>query len=94
LQLRPGDTLLFCTDGLTDARNASGQEFGLEGLQEVCIRHADAKPLDLLGQIFTAIQQFTRSCRQWDDMAAAVFHYTSQADNAHVAREKRGDFSI
>jgi len=94
LRLRPGDTLLFCTDGLTDARDANGQEFGLEGLQEVCIRHAAAKPLDLLEQIFKAIQQFTRDCRQWDDMAAAVFHYTSQADETHVPREKRSDFSI
>jgi phosphoserine phosphatase RsbU/P len=94
LRLKPGDTLLFCTDGVTDARDTDDQEFGLEGLQEVCVRHASAKPLDLLEQIFTAIQRFTQNCRQCDDMAAAVFHYSSRADNAHVAREKRSDFSI
>lgn len=77
LQLQPGDSLLFCTDGLTDARNLQDQEFGLEGLQEVCRLHSTDSPLDLLGQVFSAIQEFTLHCRQWDDMTAAVFHYTA-----------------
>jgi phosphoserine phosphatase RsbU/P len=31
---RPGDRLIFYTDGLTDARNSAGQSFGVERLQE------------------------------------------------------------
>jgi len=27
LNLEPGDSVLFCTDGLTDARNVHGREF-------------------------------------------------------------------
>jgi phosphoserine phosphatase RsbU/P len=78
LQLHPGDSLLFCTDGLTEARNIHDQEFGLEGLQDVCSRYWADAPLDLLGHAFSAIQEFTRHCRQWDDMTAAVFHYSSR----------------
>ncbi|HXY00153.1 MAG TPA: SpoIIE family protein phosphatase [Candidatus Limnocylindrales bacterium] len=76
LQLKPGDSLLFCTDGLTDARNVHDGEFGLDGLQDVCKRHSGESPLDLLGHVFSAIQEFTGLCRQWDDMTAAVFHYS------------------
>ena len=65
LQLRFRDTLLFCTDGLTDARDANDQEFELEDLLEICIRHATATPPDLLGQIFRGVPHFTRDCRQW-----------------------------
>ncbi|MBW8698423.1 Phosphoserine phosphatase RsbU [Streptomyces sp. MBT84] len=38
-QLEPGDRLLLYTDGVTEARNADGQEFGLEGLTDFLIRH-------------------------------------------------------
>jgi phosphoserine phosphatase RsbU/P len=78
LRLQPGDSLLFCTDGLTEARNIQDREFGLEGLQEVCRLHSCEPPLDLLVHVFAALQDFTRNCRQWDDMAAAVFHYSSR----------------
>ncbi|HET7107535.1 MAG TPA: SpoIIE family protein phosphatase [Candidatus Acidoferrum sp.] len=75
LQLEPGDSLLFFTDGLTDARNSYDQEFGLDAIQDVCRRHAGESPLELLGHLFSAIQEFTTNCRQWDDMTAAYFHF-------------------
>jgi sigma-B regulation protein RsbU (phosphoserine phosphatase) len=75
LQLEPGDSLLFFTDGLSDARNLQDQEFGVEGIQDLCRRHAGESPLDLLGHLFLAIQDFTASCKQWDDMTAAYFHF-------------------
>jgi phosphoserine phosphatase RsbU/P len=76
VKLQRGDSLLFCTDGVIDARNRQDQEFGLEGLPEVCSHHP-ATPLGLLEQVFAAVQDFTKDCRQWDDMTAAVFHYPS-----------------
>lgn len=74
LQLCPGDSVLFFTDGLSDARNVLDQEFGVEGIQAVCARHVGEPPLGLLGHLFSAIQTFTANCRQWDDMTAAYFH--------------------
>ncbi|MEU9201495.1 PP2C family protein-serine/threonine phosphatase [Streptomyces sp. NPDC048332] len=45
-QLEPGDRLLFYTDGITEARNEDGQEFGLDGLTDFLIRHhADGLPV-------------------------------------------------
>ncbi|GAA1903299.1 PP2C family protein-serine/threonine phosphatase [Streptomyces sodiiphilus] len=41
-RLEPGDRLLFYTDGLIEARDASGQEFGLERFTDFVVRqHAD-----------------------------------------------------
>jgi sigma-B regulation protein RsbU (phosphoserine phosphatase) len=78
LPLEPGDSLLFCTDGLIEAHNVHGAEFGLAGLQDVCRRHASDSPLDLLGHVFSTIQEFTVNCRQEDDMTATVFHYAAR----------------
>src|SRR5260370_7590675 len=59
LHLEPGDSLLFFTDGLSDARNIRDQEFGVDGIEDVCRRHAGESPLDLLGHLFSTIHDFT-----------------------------------
>lgn len=89
LDLMPGDSLLFCTDGLTDARNIHGEDFELEGVKDVCRRHATDSPIDLLNHLFTAIQDFSKDCLQWDDMTAAVLHFTPSStggDSSPIAQ--------
>lgn len=76
VQLVAGDSVLFFTDGLTDARNVHDCDFDQEGLKDVCYRHAGESRLELLGHIFSAIEEFSTNCQQWDDMTAAVFHYS------------------
>jgi phosphoserine phosphatase RsbU/P len=71
LQFEPGDSLLFFTDDLSDARNIRDQDFGIKGIEEVCRRHARESPPDLLGHLFSAIQDFNTNCKQRDDMTAA-----------------------
>ena len=44
-ELAPGDTLLLFTDGITDAMNQHGREFGEEGLIEV-LRAGDVDDRD------------------------------------------------
>ena len=75
VQLVPGDSVLFFTDGLTDARNGYEQDFDVEGVRDVCHKHVGESRLELLGHIFGAIEKFSANCQQWDDMTAAVFHY-------------------
>jgi serine phosphatase RsbU (regulator of sigma subunit) len=46
-QLEPGDRLLLFTDGITEARDSDGQEFGVERFTDFIIRHhADDLPVD------------------------------------------------
>jgi phosphoserine phosphatase RsbU/P len=77
VQLEPGDSVLFCTDGVTEARNAHDEEFGVERLQELCRQCYTNTPLVLLEHLFTALDEFTGACRRWDDMTATVFHYSA-----------------
>src|SRR5207245_4704951 len=41
LPLAPGDTLIACTDGVTEARNAADEEFGDARLEAAVLRHPD-----------------------------------------------------
>ncbi|MFI7236073.1 PP2C family protein-serine/threonine phosphatase [Streptomyces cyaneofuscatus] len=46
-QLQPGDRLLLFTDGITEARDTDGREFGLDRFTDFIIRHhADDLPVD------------------------------------------------
>jgi sigma-B regulation protein RsbU (phosphoserine phosphatase) len=76
VRLSPGDSVLFCTDGITDAFDRQGEQFGIERLQGICNDRRDASPTELLGKIFSAVGSFSRGREQHDDMAAALFHYS------------------
>jgi sigma-B regulation protein RsbU (phosphoserine phosphatase) len=75
LRLQPGDSVLFCTDGITDAFDRKGEQFGIERLQELCEAKRIASPAEFLGLIFAAVESFARGQEQHDDMAAALFHF-------------------
>lgn len=75
LDLRLGDSVLFCTDGLTEARNAADQEFDITGVQRACCNHQGPAGLALLGHVFRTVQSFMSDCPQWDDLTAAIFHF-------------------
>ncbi len=73
LQLQPGDSVLFCTDGITDAFDRDGEQFGIARLQELCEAPRLGSPTELLGRIFAAVEHFSHGREQHDDMAAALF---------------------
>ena len=75
LRLQAGESVLFCTDGITDAFACDGEQFGIERLQELCHAHRPVSPAELLGRIFAAVEHFSHGREQHDDMAAAVFQY-------------------
>lgn len=74
LQLEPGDSVVFCTDGITDSMNGEGESFGTDQLLDICRTHLTASPMELLRAIFSAVERYSRGCDQHDDMAAAVFY--------------------
>jgi phosphoserine phosphatase RsbU/P len=74
IRLKPGDSVLFCTDGLTDASNRDGEHFGIERLHQLCDeKQSDRRP-KLLHKLFAAVGSFSAGCEQHDDMAAILFH--------------------
>lgn len=76
VQLKPGDSMFFCTDGLTEAFNPDEETFGIERLRELCSAERFAAPEEILCRIFAGVESFSHDCEQHDDMAAALFHFS------------------
>jgi phosphoserine phosphatase RsbU/P len=76
LRLEPGDSLLFYTDGVTDAHNISDEEFGSKRLLALCEAHRGLSPNNLLEHIFSSVESFICGQVQYDDMAAAVLSFS------------------
>ena len=69
--LSPGDTLVLYTDGVTEAFNDHGEEFGEERLVDSLRRHRDQKPRALMNSILDDVKQFSPH-EQHDDITLLV----------------------
>jgi phosphoserine phosphatase RsbU/P len=56
--LIPGDVLVFYTDGVTEAENRLGEEFGMERLCGTVHRHSSLSAEDLMRNIYNAAADF------------------------------------
>lgn len=57
IQLRSGDQLVFYTDGITETRNARGEEFGLARLIEVAKGHRAQAAKELQNELLDAARR-------------------------------------
>ncbi|MEM7335543.1 MAG: SpoIIE family protein phosphatase [Chloroflexota bacterium] len=71
-KIEPGDFLLFFTDGVTEARNQTGEFFGDDRLLETAVLAKYKNAADIAIAIETAVDQFTQGTPQSDDMTLVV----------------------
>jgi sigma-B regulation protein RsbU (phosphoserine phosphatase) len=74
LELASGDSVLFFSDGISDAKNAAQEPYGIERVVQLCEKFRTAPPADLLEHIFLDVAEFTGDEPQHDDMTVAIFH--------------------
>jgi sigma-B regulation protein RsbU (phosphoserine phosphatase) len=77
IDLTPGDLYVFFSDGVSEANDALGREFGYERLLNVIrdTRHQSAR--DVVDAIFGAVQEFRSDTPQNDDMTAVALKITA-----------------
>ena len=73
--LEAGDLVVICSDGVTEARNAAGDEFGRERLIEATAGCHGAKPDAVLERLFGAVRTFSQGTPQGDDITGLVLRY-------------------
>jgi sigma-B regulation protein RsbU (phosphoserine phosphatase) len=75
IQLDDGDVLVVFSDGVTEAFNAAGEDFGESRLLECLAGNRDSAPAELLPKILSAVQRFAGTAAQSDDRTALVLKY-------------------
>jgi serine phosphatase RsbU (regulator of sigma subunit) len=75
--LRDGDVLLLYTDGVIEARNAAGQQFGIERLSNELCRLSHRPATEIRDGLCAAVTSFMAA--QNDDIAILVARYRASA---------------
>jgi len=70
--LTPGDTLVLYTDGITEAANADGHEFGEAHLLDTLGRNSHLPVESLLQAVVEEVLQFSSGNEQHDDITAVI----------------------
>jgi len=66
------DLLLFYTDGLLEAANPDGEQFGLSRLKQLIVEYYDLPSKEIVGKIETAIDGFQESDDRKDDQTLLI----------------------
>jgi sigma-B regulation protein RsbU (phosphoserine phosphatase) len=74
--LAPGDVIVYYTDGISEAENAAGEQFGLDRLVEVVAQNAESSAEALLKRISQAVERFVDGAAAYDDMTLVVVRFT------------------
>ena len=72
MTLFSSDLFVFCTDGVFDAINEQGTEFGTQRLVEVVKAHRHAEARQIVDGIFDAVREFRGGAPQNDDMTSVA----------------------
>jgi len=74
--LGPGDLVVLYTDGITEAANPKGDEFGLDRLQEVVRKYSHEPLVALAVAIETAVEVFVDGTPFGDDRTFVLLKRT------------------
>jgi sigma-B regulation protein RsbU (phosphoserine phosphatase) len=75
--LRTGDTLFFYTDGITEAQNLIGEQFGEERLARLLLDNHSLPPEELLDVVLGQVEEFVGGAAQQDDSTIVVMQLGS-----------------
>ena len=77
MRLFPGDTVVFYTDGITEALNPQIEEFGEQKLLDIIINYPYHSAEELRNYIYEEMIRFTQGESQYDDLTLIVLQILS-----------------
>ena len=79
--LEKGDTIFVYTDGITEAINSNGEQYGEERLLETMNNIPDENIKDISDKLKINVKEFAQGVAQSDDMTVLIFRYEGSENN-------------
>jgi sigma-B regulation protein RsbU (phosphoserine phosphatase) len=76
VEIALNDVFVFCSDGISETFNASGDEFGSGRVGQTALENRDKSAKDIVQAIFGAMQAFRGDAPQTDDQTVVVVKIT------------------
>jgi sigma-B regulation protein RsbU (phosphoserine phosphatase) len=92
--LKPGNTLLLYTDGLTEAMDTKHNQFGLQRVKDTIEQHLSDAPQQLLDALHAACNEFVGGAEQSDDLTMLAVKFTPKEEKTIMHRELTIDNSL
>lgn len=85
IQLEPGDTLVLCTDGILEATDELGEQFGFERL-ELSLSSGASKPKEVAERLQRDLREHVGDAPQYDDVTLILLGVGGDPAPARVRR--------
>lgn len=82
INMAPGDYLVLFSDGIAEALNTAGNQFGEQRLRELIVKHAGADSRELAYRIFDDVMGFTEGAEYQDDKTLVVIRRLTESPAA------------
>lgn len=73
--MQPGDMIVYYTDGLTEAENPRGEDYGEGRLAQIVLAHADKSAYEIRDIINEDVERFCEGLPPFDDVTMMVVRY-------------------
>jgi sigma-B regulation protein RsbU (phosphoserine phosphatase) len=87
VRLGPGDWALLYTDGVNEAQDSEGREFGMERFLHLVAAGRDLSSQDLVAKILEGHADFVRHAPQFDDITLIAVKWSGKCadiDSRHI----------
>ncbi len=76
IEIRKGDVVIVCSDGIYDAVNATGDRFGSERVETIAGKFQSHSASEIAAAIFDEVRSHTSDTPQFDDMTILIMKRT------------------
>ncbi len=78
VELKQGDSLIFYTDGITEAKNKDLEDFGDERFTKILLNNANEYPDKIANEVIKEVTVFSRDHSQYDDITLVILKWNKK----------------